>query len=87
MLMKDEYTLYIILCNDKTLYTGIAKDLEKRLLTHSKGTGSKYVRGRLPFALIYTEKLPNRAEATKRELKIKKMSRNEKIINLKLKLV
>ncbi len=72
------YTLYIIRCSDDSLYTGIAKDLEKRLAVHIKGTGSVYVRARLPFSLVYTEKHKDRSRATKREMKIKKMTRIDK---------
>jgi putative endonuclease len=72
------YTLYIIRCADDSLYTGIAKDLEKRLMVHQSGKGSVYVRARLPFSLVYTEKHKDRSRATKREMKIKKMSKAEK---------
>jgi len=73
------YKLYIIKCSDDSLYTGIARDLEKRLETHKKGKGSKYVRARLPFSLVYTEKCKDRSNATKREMAIKKMTRVEKL--------
>ncbi len=73
------YTLYIIKCSDDSLYTGIARDLDKRLETHRTGMGSKYVRARLPFSLVYSEKCKNRSTATKREMAIKKMTRNQKL--------
>ncbi len=72
------YTLYILQCADKSLYTGIAKNLEKRLEAHRAGVGSKYVRARLPAKIVYTETCKNRSEATKREAEIKNMSRKEK---------
>ncbi len=72
------YTLYIIRCADDSLYTGIAKDLEKRLVVHQTGKGSVYVRARLPFSLVYTEKHKDRSKATKREMEIKKMTRANK---------
>lgn len=72
------YTLYILRCADNSLYTGIAKDLEKRLETHRAGTGSKYVRTRLPFSVVYTEACKDRSSATKREIEIKKLSKSEK---------
>ena len=77
--MPHMYTLYIIKCADGSLYTGIARDLEARLETHRQGTGSKYVRARLPFSLVYTEKLKDRSKATKREMAIKKLTRDEKL--------
>ncbi|MBT3539271.1 GIY-YIG nuclease family protein [Candidatus Parcubacteria bacterium] len=73
------YTLYIIKCSDESLYTGIATDLNKRLDIHKQGTGSKYVRTRLPFSLVYTEKCKNRSLATKREMVIKKLTRKQKL--------
>ncbi len=72
------YTLYILKCADGSLYTGIAKDLEKRIKTHRSGKGSKYVRGRLPFTVVYTEMCTDRSSALKREIEIKRMSREEK---------
>ncbi len=72
------YTLYILRCKDGSLYTGIAKNLEKRLEMHRDGTGSKYVRAKMPFELVYTEKWEDRSSATKREMKIKKMSKKNK---------
>lgn len=72
------YTVYIIQCADGSLYTGIAKDLEKRLEMHRNGTGSKYVRARLPFQVVHKERKRNRSAASKREAEIKKLSRDQK---------
>lgn len=80
------YTVYILKCSDGSLYTGIAKDLSKRLQVHISGKGSKYVKTRLPFQLIYSEQHPDRSTSSKRESQIKSWSRQEKISNLKLKL-
>jgi putative endonuclease len=73
------YTLYILKCSDKSLYTGIAKDLKNRLEAHRAGTGSKYVRAHLPFELMYTEECENRSIASKRESLVKKMKREMKL--------
>lgn len=78
------YYLYILLCNDNSLYTGITNNIESRLEMHRIGKGSKYVRSRLPFKHIYTEELEDKSEALKREIVIKKMSRGEKIESLGL---
>lgn len=80
------YFLYILLCSDNSLYTGIAIDIEKRLAAHSSGKGSKYVYSRKPFKLIYQEKFSNKSDALKREAEIKSWSRGEKIENLGLEL-
>jgi predicted GIY-YIG superfamily endonuclease len=76
--MKKLYTVYILRCADGSLYTGIARDVTKRLLVHMSGNGSAYVRARLPATIVYTENLIGRSAATKRELEIKKLSKNNK---------
>ncbi len=72
------WTLYILRLSDKSLYTGITKNLEERLEKHRKGEGSKYVRSRLPLKLVYTEEYKNRSKASKREAEIKKWSKWKK---------
>lgn len=73
------YHLYILECADKTLYTGITTDLERRLSEHKEGLGGHYTRAHGAQRFIYTETHPNRSSATKREMDIKKMSRLEKL--------
>ncbi len=72
------WKLYILRLSDDSLYTGITKDLEKRLKKHREGKGSKYVRSNLPLELVYTEKHRDRSSASKREAEIKKWSKKEK---------
>lgn len=74
------YFVYILSCSDKTLYTGIAKDVNKRLVEHnSSDKGAKYTRVRRPVELVYKEKLEDRSSACKREYEIKKLSREKKL--------
>ncbi len=80
------YHLYILLCSDHSLYTGITKDIENRLKVHISGKGSKYVKSRAPFRLVYQERLNSKSSALKRELEIKSWSREKKIEKLKLSL-
>jgi putative endonuclease len=70
--------VYIILCSDGTLYTGITTDIRRRMRQHSNGTGAKYFRGRRPKQLLYLEGGHDRSSAGKREIAIKKMKRSEK---------
>ena len=75
-----DWFVYILECNDSTLYTGITNNLEKRIEQHNNGQeGAKYTRARRPVKCVYKEIQKNRSEATKRELAIKKLSRSEKI--------
>ena len=72
-------TVYIVRCNDDTLYTGWTTDLPRRLATHNAGQGAKYTRSRLPVTLVYAETLPDRGEALKREVAIKRLPRSKKL--------
>ena len=71
--------VYILRCGDGSLYTGSAADVEKRLHTHQSGKGAKYTRSHLPVTLVYTETLPDRPAALRREAAIKKLTRREKL--------
>lgn len=77
--MKAAWIVYILRCADDTLYTGITNDLENRLAMHESGKGAKYLRGRTPFTLAYTETHPDKSTALKRELQIKGLNRNSKL--------
>ena len=72
------WQVYIILCSDDTLYTGITTDIERRMRQHADGDGAKYFRGRQPKQLVYLEGGHDRSSASKRELSIKGMKRPEK---------
>ena len=72
------WSVYIILCTDDTLYTGISIDVYKRYQQHANGKGAKYFRGRQPKHLIYLESGHNRSSSTKREISLKKLSREDK---------
>lgn len=80
------YFVYVLLCSDDSLYCGIAKDLEQRIRTHESGKGSKYVKSRLPFKVLYSEIQDSKSKALKRELEIKGWSRSQKIKKLGLKI-
>ncbi len=72
------YTLYILLCKDNTLYTGITTDVKRRFEEHKEGKASKYTRARKVKKIVYTEKLKNKSAALKREFEIKKLTRQQK---------
>jgi len=76
------YTVYILKTSKNTLYTGICKDLKKRLnehRTHGKKS-SKYMRSFDSFNLAYTEEVKTRSIALKREAEIKKLTKGQKEI-------
>ena len=71
-------------CRDSSIYTGISNNLKKRLKTHANGFGSKYVRARLPFKLIYTEECLSKSKAIEREIEIKKLDKKNKELLVEL---
>lgn len=74
------YFVYILECSDGSLYTGIAKDVNKRLQEHnSSDKGAKYTKTRRPVKLLYSEDANDRSEASKREYAIKKLNRLQKL--------
>ncbi|MBU1178699.1 GIY-YIG nuclease family protein [Patescibacteria group bacterium] len=73
------YTVYILLCGDNTLYTGITTNIERRLREHQEGKGSKYTRARNVVKMVYGEKCRNKRVALKREAEIKHLTREKKI--------
>jgi len=72
------WLVYILRCRDGSFYTGITNDLPNRLQAHQHGKASRYTRSRLPVTLVYLESAANRSAAAKRELVIKRMSRQVK---------
>ena len=76
---KGEFTVYILLCSDNTLYTGWTNDMTKRIKSHNSGKASKYTRCRLPVALYHTEEFDTKQGAMSREYAIKRMSRKSKL--------
>lgn len=70
---------YMLRCQDGTLYTGITTDIEKRIAKHNLGTAAKYTRSRGPVEVVWHEPQENESTARKREIEIKKLTRQEKL--------
>jgi len=77
---STNWYVYILRCADNTLYTGITKDINKRIAEHNRDSllAARYTRGRRPVKLVYQETATSRSQATKRELQIKKMRKELK---------
>ena len=71
--------VYMLRCKDGSLYTGWTNDLEHRLAMHNSGRGAKYTRGRGPLELVYSEELPDKEAALRRECARKKLRREQKL--------
>ena len=75
---EEPWFVYILRCADGSLYTGITKDVDRRLEEHNAGTASRYTRCRIPVTLEYQEEVETMGAALKRELAIKALSRQAK---------
>lgn len=70
---------YLLKCGDGTYYCGITNDVERRIAMHEDGRGAKYTRGRGPLLLVMLESYDSKSAALKREVRIKRLSRAQKI--------
>jgi len=77
---SKDWFVYILECADNTLYTGVAMDVDKRLIEHNTDDklAAKYTRVRRPLKLVYQESCVSRSTAMKRECAIKRLSRKAK---------
>ena len=72
------FYVYIVLCNDGTLYTGYTPRLKNRVKLHNAGKGARYTKLRRPVRLVWHKKYKYFKYAFKREIYIKTLSRDEK---------
>jgi len=79
MSKASNWFVYILCCQDKSLYTGITTDLERRLTEHNEtNKGARYTRARRPVKLVYSEPAADRSAASKRESELKSLSSHAK---------
>tara|TARA_Y100000310_G_C20347092_1_gene652518 strand:- start:109 stop:375 length:267 start_codon:yes stop_codon:yes gene_type:complete len=76
---SNPWYVYILECQDDSLYTGITNNIEKRMEAHKKGTGSKYVKWKRFKQLLHTIQVKDKSKAAKLEYQIKQLERNDKI--------
>jgi putative endonuclease len=76
------WTVYILRCADGSLYTGVTRDIARRVVEHNSSgrLAARYTRARRPVVLVYKEAVRTRASACRREYRIKQLSRIEKLI-------
>jgi len=78
-----DWTVYLVRCADKSLYTGTTNNLKRRIKMHNSGTGARYTRTRRPVMLLYKETGLTRSEALVRECAVKAMPKAQKEILVK----
>ncbi len=74
----SQWFVYMVRCSDKSLYTGITTDVERRVAEHNGEGGARYTRSRNPVTLVYKEHIESRSLASKREIAIKKLTKKQK---------
>jgi putative endonuclease len=80
------FYFYILRCSDNTLYCGQTNNLKRRIKEHNfdKNKSAKYLRGKTPVKLVYSEEFPTLTEARKREAEVKKWQKNKKELLIKM---
>ncbi len=88
-LKAKPYSLYILHCDEKILYTGIAQDPEARLIQHQskKPPGAKFTRRFNQLEIVYQVEVGTRSEAQSLEYHVKKLSKTKKQALIQNKLV
>ncbi|CAN5364608.1 hypothetical protein BH11PSE11_BH11PSE11_20830 [soil metagenome] len=70
--------LYMIECEDGSIYTGIALDVAGRYRAHASGKGAKYTRSHKPRELLLAVRYPDRSVASRAEFEFKRLSAAQK---------
>ena len=69
---------YIARCQDLTLYVGITNNPKERISRHNKGQASEWIKQHGHGTVVYTEEYLTYKDARKREIQVKKWSRQKK---------
>jgi putative endonuclease len=77
-MIMENYFVYILECSDKSYYTGVTNNLEKRLAEHRSSFIKGYTSTRLPVRLIYLTNFTDIKDAIRFEKQIKGWSRKKK---------
>jgi len=65
--------VYLILCRNGSIYTGIARNVAARYAMHAAGTGARYTRANPPQRLLARFACMNQSEAGRLEAAIKRL--------------
>ena len=76
---KDTWFVYLLRCNDNSLYAGVTTDIKRRVDEHNTSVlGAKYTRARRPVTLVYLETASDRSNACKQEYQLRKLPKQKK---------
>ena len=76
--------VYILECNNKSLYTGVTTDVGRRLKEHQHRS-ARYTSYNPPVKIVHEEKFLIKSNAFKRESEIKRWPRKKKLDLIALK--
>ena len=76
----NEWSVYIIRCNDRSLYTGISTNVQRRFGEHISGDrmAAKYTKSFSSIELVYETPIGNRSLAAKIEYRVKNLTKQKK---------
>ncbi len=78
-LKAEQWYVYMVRCNDGSLYTGITTDLARRVAEHNgSARGARYTKARRPVSLVYDEGCQDRSSACRHEWQLKQLGRSAK---------
>ena len=72
------YFVYLILCEDNSIYTGVTNNLDRRLIEHQTKSGGWQTKLHPAISFLYTEKFKTKKDALKREKQLKGWTRAKK---------
>jgi putative endonuclease len=78
-LTMPRWYVYMVRCQDGSLYTGISTDVTERVAQHNAGKGARYTRSRRPVQVVHVENKRSRGTALRREAAIKALPRAAKL--------
>lgn len=79
MTTNNTWFVYLLRCNDNSLYAGITTDIERRLHQHNHTKlGAKYTRAKRPVTLAFIETATDKSTASKREYQLRKLTKMQK---------
>ncbi|AUW92779.1 MAG: GIY-YIG nuclease family protein [Sulfobacillus thermosulfidooxidans] len=75
---EASWWVYILLCEDGSFYTGIARNVAKRFAAHQKGRGARYTRAHRPVKVWCQFGPYSHTLALQEERRLKKLSHHAK---------
>ena len=75
---NQDWYLYLVRCKDGSLYTGITTDVDRRFKAHQEKAGAKYLKGRGPLRLVFTERIGAKNLAFQVEHAVKRWPKSRK---------